>query len=137
MQWETRLESWGLRNMDSQTGLFYGAEIETIDAPIQYSRVMVSAGMDADRLQYDFLARQEHPRFKELQKATGAYQGLKPLNRNQLLDAFHFWCAEHNSCDYFLTLDFTLVHMLSTAHQRRPSTTIAVTASELLGKIAT
>jgi len=136
IQVETKFESWGLRNMDSQTGEFYGAEIETIEAPIQYGRVMFGFGMDSERMQYEFLARQSHPRFKELQRATGAFQGNNPLNKNQLLDALHFWCAEYNGCEYFLTLDFKLVRMLNSAHGRKASNTIAVTASQLLQKVA-
>ena len=34
MQVEAEFESLGLRNMDSQTGRFYGAPIERVDAPV-------------------------------------------------------------------------------------------------------
>jgi hypothetical protein len=53
-------------------------------------------------------------RFIELQRACGAFQGhIKPPNHNQLLDAFHIWCAEFAGCSYFLTLDFKLMRVLS------------------------
>ena len=51
----------------------------------------------------------KHPRFTELAKMTGAYQGAsKPLNLNQALDAYHIWCAESAEIDYFLTMDYKL-----------------------------
>lgn len=112
MQMEARLESWGIPNMDSQSGNFYGAPIERAEAPIFYERVLIDGRRKTKDTQYEFLSGIKSPRFLELQKATGAYQGENELNRNQLLDAFHLWCAEHNRCDYFLTMDFKLIRML-------------------------
>ena len=90
MQVEAEFESLGLRNMDSQTGRFYGAPIERVDAPVKYGRVMVGLGFDSKDAQFQFLSSLKNRRFLELQKITGAYQGEGKLNRNQLLDAFHF-----------------------------------------------
>ncbi len=55
------------------------------------------------REQYNFLRSLDHGRFLELRRICGAEQGQK-VNRNQLLDAFHLWCAEFNRCEYFLSL---------------------------------
>jgi hypothetical protein len=130
---ETEFESWGLRNMDSRSGKFYDTPLERVEAPVQYGRVIIGAGIDPELEQFRFLGSLKHPRFLELQKMTGAYQGPGKLNRNQLLDAFHLWCAEHNRCSFFLTLDFRLLKML-----RRGKTQLSVQAvrpSELLAKV--
>jgi hypothetical protein len=58
------------------------------------------------------LRKLEHKRFRDLQRITGAYQGEGKPNRNQLLDAFHLWCAEHNGSDFFLSLDFKLAKII-------------------------
>ena len=130
IQTETLIESWGLPKMDSTTGRFYGAPYQTVEAPITYSRVVFGGPSDFRVLQFDFLAKLKSQRFVELQRVTGAYQGDRGLNRNQLLDAFHLWCAEHNRCDYFLTLDFKLIRML---RSRQSSVRVRVVRpSELL-----
>lgn len=133
IQMETLLESWGLPKMDSETGKFYGAPIESVEAPIKYSRVVFGLNYKARDMQFDFLSSIKHDRFLKLQKITGAYQGPGKLIRRQLLDAFHIWCAEHNRCDYFLTLDFNLVK-----ESRRPNRHLLVEVvkpSELVEKI--
>jgi hypothetical protein len=109
IQLEANLESWSIPNMDSNSGRFYGAPIESMEAPIFYSRVIAGGPENPKEKQFEFLANLENKRFIEIQKITGAYQGENQLNRNQLLDAFHLWCAEHNGCDYFLTMDFKLI----------------------------
>mgnify|MGYP000305086606 FL=1 len=101
---ESKIETWGLPNMDSETGRLYGAKISTIEPPPEGSRSIVfgaSVGIVAE--QYEFLRKIESKRFSEIQKTTGAFQGKNPPNRNQLLDAFHLWCAENSGCDVFLT----------------------------------
>jgi len=112
MQIETVLESWGLPNMDSEEGIFFGREIETVAAPVEYSRTLIEAHGDASERQYEFLCSIDHPRFNEIQRATGAFQGKNKRNKNQLLDAWHLWSAEHNECSYFLTLDGKLARSL-------------------------
>ena len=131
---ETKLEVWGLPDLDTQTGYFYGAHIEIVDAPVQYSRIVFGAGDktednqgkkrnkgkrtnddDYKQTQLNFLRSLTYPRFLELQRITGAYQGESAVNRNQLLDAFHLWCAEHNGCDFFLSLDFKLANIIRKA----------------------
>lgn len=111
IQLEAELESWGIPNVDSNSGRFYGAPVEPVEAPNVYGRVIAGGPNDPKEEQFKFLSRIDDTRFKELQKITGAYQGGNKLNRNQLLDAFHLWCAEHNNCTYFLTMDFKLIRV--------------------------
>jgi hypothetical protein len=107
-QMETDLETWGLPKLDSQSGSFYGASVTMVPAPVEYGRVILGGGIDLKAEQFRFLTSISDKRFLELQRMTGAYQGPGKINPNQLLDAWHIWCAEHNKCEFFLTLDFTL-----------------------------
>lgn len=127
---EIEQESWGLPNMDSKTGQFYGAPIKTVEAPLEYSRIVAGGEANARERQYDFLSSITHKRFLEIQKMTGAYQGKQPLNHNQLLDAFHLWCAEYNDCEFFLTLDFKVIKVLGLSPKK--STVQSVRPSQLL-----
>lgn len=133
IDFETLAESWGLRNMDSERGAFYGAPIEKVKSPVLYGRIVAGGDVDPQEHQYRFLSALDHPRFRELQKVTGAYQGRNALNRNQLLDAYHFWSAEHSNCDFFLTLDFRLIKMLSRSPTK--SSVRAVRPSELVAHL--
>jgi hypothetical protein len=74
--------------------------------------------------QMEFLARIERERFKQLQRATGAYQGrgAKP-NDNQMLDAYHIWYAEAAEADYFLTLDHKLLRSIQRHRSFPPKVT--------------
>lgn len=134
MQTETQIESWGLPKMDSAAGRFYGAPCSTVEAPITYGRI-VFGGDDPVEMQFEFLKNISSPRFAEIQRMTGAYQGEGRTNRNQLLDAFHLWCSEHNKCDYFLTLDFTLMKVLKQNRKRQLFVNV-VRPSELLAVIS-
>jgi hypothetical protein len=110
---ETIIESWGLPHMDSTTGKFYGAPYDIVKAPIKCNRVISGAGFRSIKdEQYEFLSSINHERFNKIKKMAGAYQGKHKLNRNQLLDAFHIWCAEHNKCSHFLTLDLKLINLM-------------------------
>lgn len=112
---EALYEEWGLPDLDTDTGRFYGAPLHLLrDVPFKYSRIMGGSGIDGRQEQLRFLASVNDKRFIELQRACGAFQGhIKPPNHNQLLDAFHIWCAEVAGCSYFLTLDFKLMRVLS------------------------
>lgn len=127
---ETLWESWGLPNMDSKSGQFYGSPIKKVQAPLEYGRTLFGGAVTARERQYAFLCSVKHKRFLEIQKMTGAYQGRQPLNHNQLLDAFHLWCAEHNDCEFFLTLDFKAIKVLKLSP--RKSSVQAVRPTELL-----
>ena len=133
IQMETLFESWGIPKMNSETGRFYGAPYEEVEAPIKYGRVLFGSDCKPKEIQFSFLSSIRNARFLELQKMTGAYQGPGKLSRNQLLDAFHIWCAEHNECDYFLTLDFRLVRVLH--RQKQHSLVEILKPSELAEKI--
>ena len=130
---ETELEVWGLPKMDSEDGPFYGAPVKRVDAPFEYGRVVFAAGERAEEMQFEFLSSITHTRFLELQRITGAYQGPGKLQRNQLLDAYHIWCAEHNRCEYFLCLDFKLQKVIARS-PKKPFVSV-VTPSELLAAI--
>jgi len=109
---------------------FYDAPIQTIEGPFKYSRILID-GTGRD-YQYEFLANVKDHRFAELQRACGAYQGKeKPLNRNQLIDAFHILCAESASATYFLTLDNKLIRVLTNGKNRKTSVT-PITPKRLL-----
>lgn len=133
---ETRWESWGLPNMDSKGGEFYGAPITAGAEPLEYSRIVASSRQDSRSLQYDFLCSIENQRFLDLQKITGAYQGKQPRNHNQLLDAFHIWSAERNACEFFLSLDFKLINVLSRPENKPRVRVQLVRPSELLRLVA-
>jgi hypothetical protein len=130
---EALQELWGIPNLDTLTGSFYGASLTFIEAPVCYRRVSGGLGIDSRAEQYRFLASLRERRFVQLQRVTGAFQGEHPPNRNQLLDAFHLWCAEHHGAKYFLTLDFALIDAV-----RRSKTVVEcqpVRPSELLAQL--
>lgn len=134
MQMETDFESWSRLQLGNDRGRFYGAKIDRVEAPIKYDRILLGARFSAKELQLRFLAGIKHKCFTELQKITGAIQGENKYNQRQLLDAFHIWCAEHNHCNYFLTLDFRLIKMV-TRHKLKPDLPILVRPSQLLLKM--
>ena len=112
---EALYETWGIPNMDSESGPFYGAQIRLLkDIPFQYGRVMGGLGIDGKAEQLRFINGIRNPRFEAIQRASGAFQGSNnPPNSNQLVDAFHLWCAELAGCTYFLSLDFKLQKSLA------------------------
>lgn len=132
IQHETLLESWGIPDMDSQSGRFYGAPYEIVEAPIEYSRSIFGSNFDSRKVnQYKFLRSINNNRFLEIQKATGAYQGERKSNENQIIDAWNIWCAEHNQCQFLLTMDFKLIRMIK-ANKKWESSVSLVTPSALL-----
>lgn len=106
---EVDLETWGLPRMTSPSGRFFGCPLSEVPDPIPLqSRIIFDGNKKFNEHTLDFVSSIKHPRFIELTKMTGAYQGKKPLNRNQALDAYHLWCAESAKIDYFLTMDYNL-----------------------------
>src|SRR5207245_8030429 len=75
MDLETQFETWGLPNMDSMSGRFFGAPIGPAPPPVRRGRIIFCGGRDPDELQRRYLARIKHPRLLQLQKMTGGYQG--------------------------------------------------------------
>lgn len=130
---ETQMEVWGLPNLDSETGGFYGAHRKIVEAPIRYGRVLFRAHGDYRAEQFNYLCSLRDKRFLELQRITGAYQGEDKVNRNQLLDAFHLWCAEHNGCNFLLSLDFKLAKVIGRS-KTKPRVRV-VRPSELLAAL--
>ena len=127
---EVLFELMRLPRATGESPMFYGAPIEKIEGPFQYGHIAFDGtGYD---YQYEFLSRVKHPRFKKLQRTCGAYQGpTKPLQRNQLFDAFHLLCAESASATYFLTLDDSLIRIF-TGHTHRRTTVTPITPKRLL-----
>jgi hypothetical protein len=128
---EAHYESWGLPNMNSETGLFYDAPITEAERPFQYGRVLAGLGRSADDWAKPFLTGINDQRFRELGKVLGAYQGPNKYNLNQLRDAFFIWSAEHNGCEFMLTLDFKLIRMVKLAKKQNVKVKV-VKPSELL-----
>jgi len=133
MSVEVLEESLGMPNMDSESGTFYDAPYEIVSAPLKYSRMMSGSKKKREEHKFNFLASIKHPRFVQLQKVTGAYQGKLKQSHNQLVDAFHLWCAEHHSCPYFLTLDFKLIKVVGLSPTK--SQVSLLRPSELLSRI--
>lgn len=134
-QMEAIIELFGLpRTYGGHKTYFDDVEIKKINAPIEYSRALFLGGISPKDSQFEFLEDIDDKRFKELQRATGAYQGENNLNRNQLLDAFHIWCAEHNGCDFYLTLDFKLMKHLNNQSKYKIETKL-FRPSELLKEV--
>lgn len=128
---EVNIEFWRLPKTDDPRGLFYGAPIDWVETPITYNRIIAGGFQTAREHQLTFLAGLRHERFLQLQKATGAYQGAQKKNANQLLDAFHIWCAEGASADFFLTLDHKLLRHLA-QHRRYPPKMECVSPRQLV-----
>jgi hypothetical protein len=127
---------------------FLGAPLTFVRGPVPYSRIVAGA-IPGEELWYkrqrgerigkarlvNFLAKLAHPRFLELQRASGASQGAtKPPNANQLIDAWHLWCAEGAGAEYFLTLDESLIRRVA-QERRAPPRVQAVLPSALLADL--
>jgi hypothetical protein len=84
----------------------------------------------AKDVQVDFLAGLRQKRFLHLQKACGARQGNRVVP-NQLIDAFHIWCAESAAASHFLTNDFKLIRAVRNYKSSPPKVKL-VKPSELL-----
>jgi hypothetical protein len=134
-QVETWFETWRMKNMDSEGGKFYGAEVGECKPPFEYGRIVAGVGVDFRRAQLDFIASISNHRFLEIQKVVGAHQGPNKKNPNQLLDAFAIWCAETNGCDAFLSLDFSLAQVVARDKKRRVGLQI-LRPSELISVVA-
>ena len=126
---EVIFESLRRRNMDGGDGHFYGAPVTTVAPPFQYGRVIVGG----QETQVDFVKSLRIPRLDQLAVACGAMQG-KTINANQLMDAFHVYCAEAANATHFLTADRGLVNLIK-HHRRFPPRVKAVLPSQLLNEL--
>ncbi len=111
---EVEYETWGLPGMTNPSGRFFNCPInEVADPNGSYSRILCGGGKGFKERTLEFLSGIRDPRFLELIKATGAYQGkTKPLNLNQALDAFYIWCAECADIEYLMTMDNKLQRLV-------------------------
>lgn len=127
---EVKYELWGLKGGLWQPNLF-GHSIPFVEDPHpEFERILIGGGKTFKQNKQDFLQSIDHPRFIDLLKMTGAYQGKKPINVNQGLDAYHIWCAENSKIEYFLTMDNSLQRVVA---QSKVKTNLKiVTPSELL-----
>jgi hypothetical protein len=116
---ETLLESWGIPNMDSEGGRFYGAPVGNCACPVVYERIIIGGTTSPETMQLNFLSRIKEARFVEIQKVVGAHQGEGVYHSNQLLDAFAIWCAEHAKCNAFLSLDYKLARVIQSDRKNR------------------
>ncbi len=130
---EAHYESWGLPNMNSATGLFYEAPVSEAEHPFQYGRVLAGLGRSGRDWAKLFLTGIDNQRFRDLAKVVGAYQGADKYNLNQLRDAYFIWSAEHNACEFMLTLDFKLIRMVKLAKKQKIKVKV-VKPSELLAQ---
>ncbi len=81
IQMEAKLESWGIPNMDSKSGRFYGAPLEQIDAPVIYSRVIAGGLSHPKDMQYEFLSSLKA---QEVYRTTKNNRGLRRGKRRQI-----------------------------------------------------
>jgi len=110
---ETQLEYLGLRKATGVSSAFYGAPIGVIQGPVRYSRTLIdgSGTLGApEQLTVQFLEAINVSRYLELKRLTNAQPASKHYV-NQLLDAFHIWCAESSNSAVFLTTDYTLIRL--------------------------
>lgn len=110
---ELRWEFLARRKID-QGAVTITEQLEEAHCPLFYGRIVAEAFSKTDH-QLEFLRGLRHPRFDEWKEASGVIAGSR-RERNQLLDAFHLWTAEHNWCDYFVTMDYALIQTVARSH---------------------
>ena len=117
---EVLFEAAGLPRMSSASGKFFGCPVERVLVPTDVSRVWLGGGRSADEWTDHYLNSIDDPRFVEICKATGAYQGAdRPLHRNQARDALHIWTAEVAGADGLLTMDSKLASVVRRDPKKR------------------
>ena len=137
---ETMTELLGILLFPSPgQSVFDGIEIEHVDGPIEYSRLVTPLSAfsedSAKDLQVQFFEQLHHPRFLQIRRACGAYQGEGVSVRpNQIIDAFHIWSAESAGATHFLTTDFKLTRVVAN-YKKAPLRLKVVTPSQLLEEI--
>lgn len=127
------LEFAGLPKTDSPQGRLFGAPITWAKDPGPWGRTIAGAGKSMKEHQLDFLRSHRDPRFLALQVAVGVKAGSNHAD-NQLLDAWHLWCAERAEADYFLTCDYKLIRHLD-GHRRTQPNVSVVTPRQLLADL--
>ena len=82
--------------------------LSAVVAPVRYERLLSPAWLNPGDPQLEFLREIADERYAQWKRASNVLPGTK-AEKNQLLDAFYLWTAEHNRCDYFLTMDYKLI----------------------------
>src|ERR1041384_3111142 len=88
---ESTFEGFGVPNMNSADGPFYGAPITQAEPPLKYGRMLFGGGKKPRDWAKNFFIGIRHKRFMELSKAVGGYQGSDQYSLNQLRDAYYIW----------------------------------------------
>lgn len=118
--------------------VFDGISVDKVGNPVPYARLLTpfpGSGASSRSLTSEFLCGLQHPRYMELRRACGAYQGERQAPPNQLMDAFLVWCADDAGADFFLTTDLKLVRSVRACKSVRLD--VRVTApSELLAAVS-
>ena len=132
---EVDLETWGLPGMASPSGRFFECPLHEVPDPIVLqSRILLGGNKKFKEHNLDFVCGIKHPRYIDLTKMTGAFQGEdKPLNLNQALDAYHIWCAECAGIQYFLTMDYKLQKVAGLSNIKTP--VVIKTPDQLLREV--
>jgi hypothetical protein len=133
---ESEIEFFGSHKVDGGASELLDAGVTMVDGPVKYSRQVIPSPLSGDTwrsLTTDFMRRMNHPRFLELQRACGAFQGDR-VHERQLADAFHVWCAEVAGASHFLTNDFKLIRHVRD-HKAAPPRVRVVAPSELLAEL--
>lgn len=104
--------------------------VQLANCPIYYGRMIVSPFEKSDE-QLKFLRDLKHRDYDEWKKIVGVVADSNN-ERNQLMDAWHLWSADHNHCEYFLKMDSKLIR--SVASRRRKSQLRLVTPSQFLAE---
>lgn len=125
---EVLLEFVGLpKTFPGTGGMLYGAEYEFIPTPVSFDLQLTSKRED---LRHRLEAITD-PRYCEIRKQVGAFQGRKKVRLNQLFDALMLWTAETAGCEYFLTVEKKLLR-----YQFRSQSLICVNPSGLLARMS-
>lgn len=73
--------------------------------------------------QLEFLKSRRDQRFLDLQLAVGVKQRAANVG-NQMLDAWHIYCAENAAATYFVTCDYKLIRHLQSHRRTRPAVNV-------------
>lgn len=109
--------------------IFFGAPVTMVEPPFKYERIVVGG----PESQADFVKSLKISRLNQLAVACGAMQG-ETINANQLMDAFHIYCAEAANATYFLTMERKLIRLIE-RHRRFPPRLKVVLPSQLLADL--
>jgi hypothetical protein len=107
-QFETLFE-WGRTKKMGISAPSINQYMEVADPPCHYTRVLFDPDQD---VQFNFLRNLNQERYVDWKKACGVVKGSKK-ELNQLMDAWNLWSAEHNECDFFLTVDYKLIRSVN------------------------